>query len=126
MLTNDDINTIKLDRSELTANRTEPITLIHVVEGAKDTFTGEPTTMETPEIVGVIWKEYSTVANGDRSVIGGVELLQNDVKVTIPSTATLSDVTRIERLGVAYKLLTVDEKGIGGLNRYECVARQMV
>jgi hypothetical protein len=127
MLTENDIEFMKNNRSEILANRTEPITIIHLVPGAEDPFTGEPTgVVEQPEVVGVTWKEYSTVANGDRSIIGGVELMQNDVKVSIPSTTTLGDVERVVRKGVSYSLIAIDEKGIGETNRYECVARQVV
>ncbi|MBW3113490.1 hypothetical protein KYJ26_16675 [Bacillus sp. MCCB 382] len=126
MLTEQDIEFIKSNRSEILANRTEPVTLIHIVPGAEDPWTGESTgDTQSPEIVEVVWKEYSTVANGDRDVIGGVELMQNDIKVTIPSTATLGDVERIIRQGVAYELIAIDEKGLGDPNRYECVARQV-
>ena len=126
MLTEEDIEFIKANRSEILANRTEPVTLVHLVPGEKDPWTGESTgDTESPEIVEVVWKEYSTVANGDRDVIGGVELMQNDIKVSIPSTATLVDVERIIRQGVAYELIAIDEKGLGDPNRYECVARQV-
>jgi hypothetical protein len=126
MLTEQDIAFIKSNRSEILANRTEPVKIIHIVPGAVDPWTGEPTgDTESPEIVEVVWKEYSTVANGDRDVIGGVELMQNDIKVTIPSTATLGDVERIIRQGVVYSLIAIDEKGLGDPNRYECVARQV-
>jgi hypothetical protein len=126
MLTEQDIAFIKSNRSEILANRTEPVKIIHIVPGAVDPWTGEPTgDTESPEIVEVVWKEYSTVANGDRDVIGGVELMQNDIKIMIPSTTTLGDVERIMRQGVAYELIAIDEKGLGGQNRYECVARQV-
>jgi hypothetical protein len=126
MLTEQDIAFIKSNRSEILANRTEPVKIIHIVPGAVDPWTGEPTgDTESPEIVEVVWKEYSTVANGDRDVIGGVELMQNDIKITIPSTTTLGDVERIMRQGVAYELIAIDEKGLGDPNRYECVARQV-
>jgi len=126
MLTENDIAFIKSNRSELVQNRTESIEIIHVTEGVKDPYTGESSMIETPETVDVVWKEYSTVANGDRSVVAGVELQQNDVKVSFNSDVDLSDVTNVIRAEVTYELIAIDEKGIGELNRYECIARQVV
>ncbi|MFU8688476.1 hypothetical protein ACNA6I_01460 [Rossellomorea sp. FS2] len=73
----------------------------------------------------MVWKEYSSVAVGERSVIGGIELKENDVKVSFEPTIVLSDVSKIMRKGEPYTLVTVDEKGLGGLNRYEAIARRM-
>jgi len=126
MLSKSDVEWIKSNRTEITESRTESIEIIHVTEGGEDPYTGETTTTETPETVDVVWKEYSTVANGDRSVVAGVELQQNDVKVSFNSDVDLSDVTHVIRQGVKYELIAIDEKGIGEINRYECVARQVV
>lgn len=127
MLTESDKAFIRNNRDEMLEGRTEPITLIHVTSGEPDPYTGEATgANETTEIVDAVWKEYSTVANGDRSVIGGVELRQDDVKVTIGSTVILSDVLHVIRDGIKFELIAIDEKGIGGTNRYECVARRVI
>lgn len=126
MLTNDDVNWIKSNRTELIQNRTESIEITHVTEGDKDPYTGEATNTETLETVSVIWKEYSTVANGDRSVVAGVEIRQDDVKVTFDSSVDLSDVKRVVRGGISFELIAIDEKGIGETNRYECVARRVI
>ena len=126
MLTENDIAFIKSNRSELVQNRTESIEIIHVTEGEKDTYTGESSTTETSETVNVVWKEYSTVANGDRSVVAGVEIRQDDVKVTFDSSVDLSDVERVIRGGLPFELIAIDEKGIGETNRYECVARRVI
>jgi hypothetical protein len=126
MLTNDDIQWIKANRSELTAGRTESVTLVRRSVSNVDPYTNEPITSETREIVSAIWKEVSTVANGDRSVVNGVELRQDDVLVTFDSDVDLNGVTAIERNGVKFSLVTVDEKGIGAVNRYECVVRRVI
>lgn len=126
MLTNDDIAFIKSNRTELVNNRTESIEIIHVTEGAKDPYTGESAVTETLETVSVVWKEYSTVANGDRSIVAGIELRQDDVKVTFDSAVNLSDVKRVIRGGIDFELIAIDEKGIGETNRYECVARRVI
>jgi hypothetical protein len=126
MLTNDDIQWIKANRSELTAGRTESVTLVRISASGVDPYTNEPITSETREIVPAVWKEVSTVSNGDRSVVNGVELRQDDVLVTFDSDVDLTGVTAIERNGVKFSLVTVDEKGIGTVNRYECVVRRVI
>lgn len=125
MLTEHDIEFIKNNRSEITANRTETITLVHVTKGESDPYTGESTETESREIVEAVWKEYSTVTNGDLTVIGGVELRQDDVKVTFDSSVVLSDVKVIERDGADFTIVAIDEKGIGVTNRLECVVRRV-
>jgi hypothetical protein len=126
MLSREDIEMIRSTRAEITHNRTEPITLIHVKPGAVDPWTGEPTgDEEVSEVVDVVWKEYSSVAVGERSVIGGIELKENDVKVSFEPSVVLSDVDRVIRQGEQYTIVTIDEKGLGGLNRYETIARRM-
>jgi hypothetical protein len=126
MLTNDDIQWIKANRSELTAGRTESVTLVRISASGVDPYTNEPITSETREIVPAVWKEVSTIANSDRSVVNGVELRQDDVLVTFDSDVDLTGVTAIERNGVKFSLVTVDEKGIGTVNRYECVVRRVI
>jgi hypothetical protein len=126
MLTNDDIQWIKANRSELTAGRTESIALIRQSVSGTDPYTGEPITSETREVVPAIWKEVSTVSNGDRSVVNGVELRQDDVLVTFDSSVNLTGVQFIERNDVKFSLVTIDEKGLGAVNRYECVVRRVI
>jgi hypothetical protein len=125
MLTADDIAWIKTNRAEITGNRTESVTLVHATITGVDAYTGEPIVTDVLETVSAVWKEYSSVANGDRDVINGIELRKDDVKATFADTVTLADVSEVQRGGVAYAIITVDEKGIGGKNRYECVLRRV-
>jgi hypothetical protein len=124
VLTQSDVEFIKLNRSELTANRTEPITLLRASTSDFDPYTGEPTTTESTEVVNVVWKEVSTIANGERDVVNGVELQNNDVQVTFDASVDLTDVLRIERAGLRHTIVTIDEKGIGAINRSECIVRR--
>lgn len=124
MLSQSDIEWIRSNRAEVTESRTELVDLIRTVSGEPDPYTGEPADMESRETVSAVWKEYSTVANGDRDVIGGVELRQDDVKVTFDADVDLSVVEKVERGGVAFTIVAIDEKGIGSRNRLECVARR--
>lgn len=126
MLNETDVSWIKSNRTELVASRTESIEIIHVIEGEKDPYTGESSAIEASETVNVVWKEYSTVANGDRSIVAGIEIRQDDVKVTFDSSVNLADVERVIRGGLPFELIAIDEKGIGETNRYECVARRVI
>lgn len=124
MLSQNDIEWIKSNRAELTSGRTESITLIREVEIGADQYTGETIIDEVPESVSVIWKEVSTVANGERDVVNGVELQNGDVQVTFDGSVGIENVKHIVRGGVEYSVVTVDEKGIGTVNRRECIARR--
>jgi hypothetical protein len=126
MLTSDDLQWIRDNRAEITAGRTEPVTIVITTQTGTDPYTGEPITSTTTATVNVVWEEYSTVTNGDRSVVAGVELRQDDVKVTFDADVDLTGVSKITRQGVEYELIAIDEKGIGAVNRYECVARRVV
>jgi hypothetical protein len=124
MLSQSDIEFMKNNRSELLQNRTETITVIRAVDGGSDPYTGEPTVTEATELIDVVWKEVSTIANGERDVVNGVELQTGDVQVTFDIAVDLSSVSQVERAGVKYSLVTIDEKGIGAVNRRECIARR--
>lgn len=125
MLSQSDIEFIKNNRSELLQNRTETITLVRAISGEPDPYTGESSETEVPESVTVVWKEVSTIANGERDVVNGVELQTGDVQVSFDALVNLSDVERIERGGLEYTIVTIDEKGIGAVNRRECIARRL-
>jgi hypothetical protein len=125
MLSQSDIEFIKNNRSELLQNRTETITVVRAVSGGSDLYTNEPISTEASESIAVIWKEVSTVANGERDVVNGVELQNGDVQVTFDAEFDLSDVIRLERAGLTFEIVTIDEKGIGAVNRRECIARRL-
>lgn len=125
MLSQDDANWIKSNHAEITEGRTETITLVHAVDGGKDPYTGEPISTESSELIAVVWKEVSTVANGERDVVNGVELQTDDVQVSFDAGVNLSDVLRVERGGISFEIVTVDEKGIGVVNRRESIARRL-
>jgi hypothetical protein len=125
MLSQNDIDFIKANRAEITEGRTESITVVRAVSGGNDLYTNEPINTEASESIAVVWKEVSTVANGERDVVNGVELQTGDVQVTFDVTVDLSDVLRLERSGLSFEIVTIDEKGIGAINRRECVARRM-
>ena len=126
MLSETDRQWIKGNRKEIVEGRTDKITLLKTVCDGKDPITGEPIEKQVPIEVEAIWKDYSTVSNTDRSVIGGVELQKGDVKITFSIDVDLTDVKQVYKTeGDLYEILTIDEKGLGLLNRSECLARKV-
>jgi hypothetical protein len=121
MLTNEDIEFIKSNRSEIIANRTESITVVHAIVSGEDPYTGESTVEEFSEIVDVIWSE--STGKNERDYFGGIEVLENDVVVSFDPTVNLTDVEHIVRQNKKYEIVAIDERGIGEINRYETVAR---
>lgn len=126
MLSRSDIEFIKANRAELTANRTETIIAVVSDEDGTDPFTNEPIVSEAPISVDVVWKKIASVANHDRSLVEGVELRKGDVRVTFDADVDLAKVVKLIRNGVDYVLLTADEKGIGEVNRRECIVRRVI
>lgn len=125
MLTQSDVDWIRDNRAEMLANRTESVTIYHVVNSGTDPYTGEPIAGEAvPETVAVVWKEYQL--RGDRrELVGGVELREGDVRVSFDPSINLAAVKRIVRGSIDYELVAHDGRGIGGKNRVECVVRRV-
>jgi hypothetical protein len=121
MLSQEDIEWIKGNRTDLTQNRTEPITIIHVTVVGEDPYTHEEIINEVSEIVNVVWSE--STGKNERDYFGGIELLENDVVVSFEPTVNLTDVEHIIRQNKKYEIVAIDERGIGEINRYETVAR---
>lgn len=126
MLTNDDINFIKANRIEITENRTVPVVLLRTVSGVEDPYTGEGGDTVTEESAQAVWREFSSVANSDRDVIGGVELMQDDVQMTLDASVDMTGIERVKYTGEIFEIVTVDRRGLGATNRYECVVRRVV
>lgn len=124
MLSQSDIEWIRSNRAEVTESRTELVDLIREVSAEPDPYTGESNATESRETVSAVWTEISTVSNGDRDVVNGVELQQDDVQITFDADVDLVGVETVEREGVSFTIFAVDEKGIGTVNRRECFARR--
>lgn len=125
MLTQDDVAWIRENRAEITAARTESVTIIHETETGKDPYTGEPIMGMSSETVAVVWKDIAALSAGDLQIIGGVALEVGDVRMTLPPDIDVSTTTLVQRDGVDYRIVAYDERGIGGKNRYECVVRRV-
>lgn len=130
MLTQDDINWMKNNRSELIAGRTESVTLIKPTK-VQDPYTNEWVESGEPAriVVQVTWEEVSAVATIKDFVIEyptGADIRRDNVLVSFDETVDLTDIKHVERQGVLFEFLSINEKGIGMKNRTECVARRVV
>jgi hypothetical protein len=119
MLSQGDVDFMKSNRAEITESRTELITIIRVTRSEADPYTNEPVTTESTDTASVVWKEVGTV-----DIINGVQLQTGDVKVSFDATVDLTSVKHIVRNGSNYALISMAEKGIGTVNRVECIARR--
>lgn len=121
MLTEKDIEWIKSNRTDLLASRTEPVTLFIRRKTGEDPYTGEPTYENTEETADAVWTENASELMLEK----GIEVKTGDAQVSLKPNVGVYDVNKVRRNGIDYKLAHIDEKGLGGLNRYECVARRV-
>lgn len=127
-LSTEEVAWIKANRAEIVGGRTQQVTLIHLVPGDPDPYTGEPTdTTPQLETIDVVWKVYGTVSEEDRALVSGVEVRQGDVQMTVnDATTNLDDVETVKHNDIPYTIIAADPKGLGGTNRRECLVRRTV
>jgi len=115
---------MKANRADIEALRTELVTIVALTQTGSDPFTQEPITEETRLTVEAVWKKVASIANHDRSLVEGIELRAGDYRVSFNHDVPIANITTVERNGESYELIAIDEKGIGEINRYECIARR--
>lgn len=124
MLTQEDITYMKDAQDEIYELRQRPITFIYL-DKQFDPITNLPIgeSEQSREVLAVITEIRST-----RSMEGGIEYEQGDIKidVKIELVEDIADkITRAEFDGKTYELLGGDRKGIGKRNRYEYLGREI-
>lgn len=124
MLTQEDITYMKDAQDEIYELRQRPITFIFL-DKQFDPITNLPIgeSEQSREVQAVITEIRST-----RSMEGGIEYEQGDIKidVKIELIEDIADkITRAEFDGKTYELLGGDRKGIGKRNRYEYLGREI-
>lgn len=124
MLTQEDITYMKDAQDEIYELRQRPITFIYL-DKQFDPITNLPIgeSEQSREVQAVITEIRST-----RSMEGGIEYEQGDIKidVKIELIEDIADkITRAEFDGKTYELLGGDRKGIGKRNRYEYLGREI-
>ena len=129
MLTKQDIEWMKGNRKETTANRTTLITIGYESAGTKDPWTGEVIPGDRVErIVSAVVTEVSSQAGTgvERRVESGIVVEDGDVWLSI-DFALVSDIykqlTELLYDGDWYSILALDKKGIGERNRVEVLGR---
>lgn len=130
MLTEADIEFMKRNRAEITANRTHDITVYYAGEVAYDPITGEPIG-EVPgeRVVASVVTEISSTAsaNSERGLINGIIIETGDIWFSI-SLDLIEDIattiTQVKYDDEEYEVLAKDKKGIGQRNRIEFLGRK--
>ena len=124
MINEYDIDFMKDAQDEIYELRQRPITFIYL-DKQFDPITNLPIgeSEQSREVLAVITEIRST-----RSMEGGIEYEQGDIKidVKIELIEDIADkITRAEFDGKTYELLGGDRKGIGKRNRYEYLVREV-
>ncbi|MCQ4363057.1 hypothetical protein KQR54_18330 [Mycobacterium gordonae] len=108
MLTEDDVAFIRANRTEIKQHRTESVTAEYT-----DGSTGP---------LNVIWKEPPSPNGTEARGLGEYTILSNDYAVTLDDSVAVDTLRGLQRGSGRYILTDIDERGLGGLNRYECRA----
>lgn len=108
MLTDADVAWIHANRTEIKQHRTEPVTVVY--------------TDGRMRAVDAIWKEPANPSGGASRNVGDYTLDSNDYMVTFDADTDATGIIRVIRKNLRYIITDVDERGLGGLNRYECRA----
>lgn len=125
MLTQNDIEIMRNNREGLKQARTTNVTITSVHEGSYDPYTGEPEYVEVTYSVPAIVSGFTGVVGGERLLVNGVAIEQGDIAISFDIGINLEGVQTVGYSGKLYTLFSVQEKGIGDPNRYECVARRV-
>jgi hypothetical protein len=124
VLTEKDIEQIRANRELIEQNRREPITLWRKGISEEDPITGEVINGEnTKETVQVVWKKFTLE---DNVKFAGTDVKEGEALVTFRLDIDLNKVEYLERNGIKYVIMLVDERGLGGVNRREVVVKRVV
>ncbi|MCZ6943636.1 hypothetical protein EJ131_24600 [Bacillus mycoides] len=124
MLTEKDIEQIRANRELIEQNRRETIILWRKSAGEEDPITGEVISGTLlSETVQVVWKKFTLE---DNVKFAGTDVKEGEALVTFRLDIDLSNVEYLERNGIKYVIMLVDERGLGGINRREVVVKRVV
>lgn len=125
MLDSNDIAFIKSNYSEIVEGRLQDVTLhVETITGT-DPYTKEPIKTVSDKIVQANVTGFTGVVGGEKVFVNGVEIIQGDVSMVFSADIDLSSVGQVTHNGVKYALYSVQEKGLGAVNRRVCVARRV-
>lgn len=124
MLTKKDIEQIRANRELIEQNRRESIILWRKGTKEEDPITGEEITGEDiQETVQVVWKKFTLE---DKAKFLGTDVKEGEALVTFRLDINLNDVNQLERNGIKYVIMLIDERGLGRANRREVVVKRVV
>ncbi|MGF1433263.1 MULTISPECIES: hypothetical protein [Bacillus cereus group] len=124
MLTEKDIEQIRANRELIEQNRREPIILWRKGDVEEDPITGEVIGgVPLSETVQVVWKKFTLE---DNVKFAGTDVKEGEALVTFRLDIDLNDVENLERNGIKYVIMLVDERGLGGINRREVVVQRVI
>jgi hypothetical protein len=124
MLNESDLQYMRTNREALVELRTTPVTLERQTVTGTVPYTGEPITTVNADTVMAIVKGFTGQVGGERLFVNGVAIESGDVQMTFNYTTDLNGVQAVWHDGVKYVLFSVQPKGIGYTNRFECIARR--
>lgn len=106
MLTDADVAFIHANRADIKQRRTELVTLEHT--------DGRRTATDA------IWSEPRFLGGSPARNLGDYSFDNNDYMASFDPDADIYTALKVWRKGQRYILTDIDERGLGGLNRYEC------
>ncbi|AWC33068.1 phage protein [Bacillus cytotoxicus] len=124
MLTEKDIEQIRANRELIEQNRRESIIIWRKGVTEEDPITGEEIQGEDiQEMAQVVWKKFTLE---DKAKFSGTDVKEGEALVTFRLDVDLSNVKYLERNGIQYVIMLVDERGLGGVNRREVVVKRVI
>ncbi|PFY95249.1 hypothetical protein [Bacillus wiedmannii] len=124
MLTEKDIEQIRTNRELIEQNRRESIVLWRKGTTEEDPITGEKIPGEDiQEMVQVVWKKFTLE---DKAKFLGTDVKEGEALVTFHLDIKLNDVNYLEKNGIKYVIMMMDERGLGGVNRREVVVKRVI
>ncbi|MEW9503242.1 hypothetical protein [Jeotgalibacillus marinus] len=125
MISKTDLEFISSNREELMQSRSTTITLLKEKVIGEDEYTKEPITEVVPEEVNAIVNGFTGTVGGERLLVGGLAIQEGDINIVFNADVDLTNVKTVEHKGILYRLFSVLPKGLGEVNRYDCIARRV-
>lgn len=126
MLHEDDIQFIKDNRTQITQERLETMTLKVRSQGGTDAFTGDPIyTTNNNEVQGTV-RDITSMSSGGNDIgyLDGVQVIAGDAIANFDIDVDLSNVKEVVRRGEVYIIEAVDTIGLGEDNRHHVLMRR--
>lgn len=126
MLNDKDIEFIKANRSEITQNREEPITLFRKTQTGTDPFTEDPIYNEVEETVYGTCNDIISMSSGGEDIgyLDGMQFVVGDAIMQLDISIDFEGVDHVRRRGDLYEVMSHDIIGLGEDNRHQVLIRR--